>query len=216
MQRRTLRRVDKGEIMKRIGVVLLGMFSLISIFQGIGFSADDNNAPECAVTNLNFIGARKQLSSDWKPADQQDELGASVDIQGKGWPISLDFSYLYATQKGKADEIIRNQSFSQLEREAVTEEVGLGLRKNWSDEHGFTVFLGGGAAWVKGSLTFTNVDTFSESKVGWYGTTGFYVTFAHFLNIGVIGRYSDVPLTINNVDLNAGGWHYGAFAGFHF
>jgi hypothetical protein len=171
--------------------------------------------------NLNFLGLRKQMTSDWKPVDEQDELGATFDLRGVGWPFSIDLGYLYATKKGNASTVLSvnnvNTAFDNLEREATTEEVDAGIKKIWTDKRDFSVFLGGGAAWIRGKLKYLDVANFDESKVGWYGTVGFYWTIAKFLNLGVTGRYSDVRLDLGGLkDVNAGGWHYGFLAGVHF
>ncbi len=191
---------------------------LLGGFMEYAAAADDPNTAK--QLNLNIIGARKQLPEDWEPADQQDEIGVDFDIRGHGWPVSLNFVYLYATDKGTAEAIIEQNnvttSFTSIEREAITQEVSAGLKKIWTNEYGFSLFVSGGADWIKGSVEFTNVSTFEESKMGWYAGAGGYYTMFNLINVGVWGRYSDAPLTIAGTELNAGGWHYGALAGIRF
>ena len=203
--------------MKKLLVILI---AAISVVTGVSEFVVASGQSGCASMNLNVLGMRKQLSSDWKPVDQQDEVGGDVDIRGQDWPISINVGYLYASRKGRVDQILQigniSMSFTQLEREAVTEEVFGGVKKIWTDENGFSLFVSGGASWIKGAFRFANAGTFDSARVGWYASLGGYCTLANFLNVGIVGRYSDTTLNIIGADLNAGGWHYGVLAGFHF
>lgn len=202
--------------MKRLIIYVLAVAALASVAGEIAM-ANDQSCPEF---NLNFIGARKMLSDDWKPNNEQDELGATIDLRGANWPVSLELGYLYASKKGTADALIQQgnvtTAFNSLERESRTEEVSAGIRKNWPTSSGFTPFVSAGATWIKATLKYTDVTSFDESKVGWYGSAGIYYTLIKFLNVGVFARYSDSKITLGGTDLNAGGWHYGGLVGFHF
>jgi opacity protein-like surface antigen len=175
---------------------------------------------ECPSFNINVLGMRKELSNDWKPNNEQDEIGGNIDLRGAYWPVSLDLTYLYATNKGNVNETIVNGStFNNVENRAITEEAGLGIKKIWTNNQMWSFFVAGGADWIKGSLRFTGTgiqNSFDQTKVGWYGSAGIYYTLFNFLNLGVTGRYSSVDLTIAGRDIAAGGWHYGFLAGFHF
>ena len=200
-------------------MVIMATVSLGAVVAGTVMAMDNEaNRPSF---NINVIGARKQLSSDWKPTDQQDEIGGDFDMRGNNWPVLLNFAYLYATQKDHADELISvgnvTTAFTNLEREATTEELDLGIKKIWTDESRLSFSLAGGAAWIKGRLKFMDTAKFDDSKLGWYGSAAIYYTFFNFLNVGVNARYSDVKLTLGSRDdINAGGFHYGALVGFHF
>ncbi|MHB9155811.1 MAG: hypothetical protein ACYC5N_09010, partial [Endomicrobiales bacterium] len=191
--------------MKKTIVLLIGVLSLGAVFQDFAFAQQK----ECPSMNFNIIGARKTLPDEWKPTNEQDELGANFDFTGKEWPISFDVGYLYAVRKGRADEIITENNvstaFDNLEREASTQELSAGVKKIWMNEDtDLSLFLGGGAAWITGRLAFTDVETFDESKLGWYATTGAYFTVLEFLNLGVLVRYSDTRIDLDGRDLQAG------------
>lgn len=202
--------------MKKTMLLLLGLVVLAPAFPAAAYAQDE----KCAQINFNVFGMRKLLSDDWKPANEQDELGIGFDVKGDGWPLSLDVAYFYATAKGTADEILTQGNvttqFTDLKRKASIQELNAGIRKTWTDKNGFSLFVGGGAAWTIGRLEFTGVTSFDEAALGWYGTAGAYYTAMKFLNLGIIGRFSDAELNIAGRDRNAGGWHYGFLAGISF
>ena len=204
--------------MKRLIAIGVAVAALSGICGGVALAAEGER--DCPSLNLNVIGARKSLEEAWEPNDQQDELGVNVDVRGAGWPFSIDLAYLVATQEGRADTILDvgeiETSFDNIKQEATTEELSAGLKRIWTGENNFSFFLGGGATWVRGDLDFLDIDKFSDSELGWYATTGAYYTIVNLINIGIIGRYSDVKVNLTGDDVNAGGWHYGAFAGLHF
>jgi len=196
-----------------VSMIATGLFSTI----GQAMAAEGN--PKCPSININVLGMEKQLSSDWKPNDLQDELGASLDLRPATWPLAIEVGYLYATKKGNANTIITSgntsTAYNNLQTQAITEEAFAGLKKNWTNAAGWNLFVSAGASWIKGSLQFANVGNFDSSQVGWYASLGGGYVIANFLELGVIGRYSNNTVNVIGRDINAGGLHYGVYAGIH-
>ena len=161
--------------------------------------------------NANLIIGQKSLEEDdWKPVEDQTELGILVDFRKVGWPVSIAIDLLGA---GDVHESGVNKDTG------FTSENHLGVRKIWDDTGtGFRPYVGGGIAVVFGKLEIkTGATTVEEDDTGsgfWIGA-GTYWTAGPKLNLGLDIRYSQADVTLFNKEREAGGLHTGLFVGYH-
>lgn len=174
--------------------------------------------PAMAAGNVNvFLGGKFLDENDWEPVEKQLEGGLLVDFGGTNWPVNLAVDLLYSSGE---DSIFAMNGFNvtSLHLEGSTAEIDVGLRKNWGHaEKGF-VSLGGGfaviQATVKGDFQGNSA---SDDDVGYGGwiSAGAVSTFSQKWNIGIHARWSKAEVTIGTVTGEAGGFHGGLLAGYH-
>jgi len=95
--------------------------------------------------NANFLIGQKQLDeNDWKPVEDQFELGVLVDFRKVDWPVSIAIDFL-----GSAD--VHESGVNK--DEGFTFENHIGVRKIWEDTgSAFRPYLGGGVAVLSGKI----------------------------------------------------------------
>ena len=95
---------------------------------------------------------------------------------------------------------------------------GVGARKYWDPVEAVSVFVGGGIA-IGGGAFGIDTDLGDSSDSGW-GTgiwldTGVVFKLDNVINLGVELKYSFLPVTIFDTDVNAGGVQFGLVMGYH-
>lgn len=184
---------------------LLGFFPINSAFAGERTWSGNVNGT---------IGGKWLESSDWAPVENQLEVGVEVDFRPPQWPFNLAFGV-----SGSAAEKDVNTSFGTLTATGTTAELDFGIKKIWEPPSQVRPFIGGGLAIISGKFEGEDLSGFSvseeDSGVGVWAGGGVYVTLARHFNIGAEIKYSYAKITLFGVDTNAGGFHAGAFFGYH-
>ena len=173
--------------------------------------------------NINvFIGGKFLDEDDWEPTDDHFELGAQLDFRPVDWPVNIavDFSHSW----GEDSEYVTFYDpwigwiGVDVDLEASTTEVNLGIRYIYEELPYVRPFIGGGPAlvWANAEASALGIRV-SDDDFGfgfWIGG-GAYVTLAEHFNIGAQVRYSWAELELFDVDVAAGGWHVGGLIGYH-
>jgi len=161
--------------------------------------------------NANFLLGQKQLDEDdWRPVEDQFELGVMVDFRKSHWPVSIAIDLL-----GSADvhEIGINKDTG------YTLENHIGVRKIWDDTGtDFRPYIGGGVAMVSGKIerkTGATIEEQDDTGTGFWLGAGTYWTVGPKLNLGLDIRYSQADVTLFNKEREAGGIHTSLFVGYH-
>ena len=161
-----------------------------------------------------FLGQKNLDKDDWEPVEEQGEFGIEVDFREKDWPVNIAIDVLASSD----DQSIIDPFFGQVDLEGKTTEFNIGIRKIW-DESSVRPFIGGGLSYIRAEakVTIPGIGSNSESDTGvgiWLGG-GVYFTLGEHFNLGVELKYSDANVTIADVDVAAGGTHFGLLAGYH-
>jgi opacity protein-like surface antigen len=163
--------------------------------------------------NANLLLAGKRLDADqWQPTDREGELGLQTDFQRTNWPVAVAADLLAA----RSDASIAQNGFT--EQRSRTSELDLGARKYWRPGPHVSPYLGGGLALVTGELEMmgpggTVSDTDSGAGV-WIGG-GIKWILSDVFNIGIDAKLSHADVSLFGSDKNAGGFHLGLLAGYH-
>jgi len=160
--------------------------------------------------NINFfLGAKALNEDDWKPVDEQGEFAIEGDFRSTDWPVSIAIDILGATDE--ANEL-------GLDFESTTTEFNIGVRKIWDSAERMRPFVGGGisfmSAEVKVSAGGASLSTDDTGTGFWLGG-GIYWTFNERFNIGFEAKYSSATVEFADVEVNAGGGHFGLILGVH-
>jgi len=163
-----------------------------------------------ATGNVNFSLGQKFLNSDWKSGDtdlrDQFEFGAMFDIRPQPWPINIAIDLLGSRIK---DNGITGD----------TSELSLGVRKYFLEDTTVQPFVGGGIADITGSESHRQQGSnviIEDDAFGVWLMGGLMFRPTQHLNLGFDVRYSAANITFLDKDVQAGGVHYGLFAGYHF
>lgn len=156
-----------------------------------------------------YLGQKQLNDEDWSPLEKQMSLGMILDVKRQSWPMSIAFDLI-----GSAD-IEENGANKQ---EAYTIEKHLGVRKTF-EPAGMPVkpYIGGGLALINAKLkdrtssTSTSVD---DDAVGTWLGAGAYLPISSNFQLGIDVRYSQADVTLDQVEHEAGGLHWGATAGY--
>ncbi len=160
--------------------------------------------------NANFSLGQKFLNSDWNNGGtdlrDQFEFGALFDMRPKTWPINLAVDLLGSTIKDNGVT-------------GSTSEFAIGVRKYFMEQTNVQPFVGGGIANIMAKESVreqgSNVSV-DDNAVGLWLAGGIQFQPAPHLNLGADLRYSNAQVTFVGKDVEAGGVHYGLFAGYHF
>lgn len=187
---------------------------VISMLSVILMASSVVNA-DVSTGNFNImLGSKSLEEDDWGPElDQQFELGALFDFRQAGWPVSI-----------AADLLVSADSYTDapgVEITGSTVEINAGLRKHIETGTGLTPYIGGGLALIKAELEAeastgfgTVTITEDDAALGFWVNTGLAWTINQ-VNLGLDLRYSDAEVTLFGIDGEAGGTHFGVFAGYH-
>ena len=173
--------------------------------------------------NVNvFIGGKFLDEDDWEPVEEQFEFGLQIDFRPVDWPINLAADISHSRDEGSEYVLIYDPWFGYIgmdvDLEATTTEVNLGIRYIYEELPYVRPFIGGGPAliWVDTEGTALGI-TVSDDDWGlgfWIGG-GAYVTLAKHFNLGAQVRYSWAKVELFDEKFQAGGWHLGGLVGFH-
>ncbi|MDD5712747.1 MAG: hypothetical protein PHY31_08325, partial [Smithellaceae bacterium] len=95
--------------------------------------------------NLNLLLGTKGLDEDdWRPVDQQGEVGLECDFRHTSWPISIAVDLLGAV--GRDDKVV---SGNTVYVDSRTSEFSLGIKKIWDDHPSARPFVAGGLSFVR-------------------------------------------------------------------
>lgn len=167
--------------------------------------------------NLDALFAQKQMDSDdWRPIQDQLELGVAGTFGGETWPVQIagDF-YRSAGQ----DTVRGYDQFGDpvsVELEGDTTEIGFGVRKIFVAD-ALRPHVGAGLAFVSASVraraSTGESASDSDSAVGPWIAAGAMVRAGTNVNIGLLVRWSTATVDLNGYDGDAGGLHFGVTIG---
>lgn len=165
-------------------------------------------APVLAMSgNINGFIGQKSLENDWKPVEDQMEVGVVADFRDPAWPISIATDLFYSwDDSGSGTGSI----------DGMTVELDVGVRKLFGmSGYGYPMhpYVGGGLALVMADVDAPGGSD-DDTGAGYWVGGGILWTMANRMNLGLDVRYSDAEVTLHNVDVNAGGTHYGILIGY--
>jgi opacity protein-like surface antigen len=170
-----------------------------------GARADSN-----LTGNINFSLGQKFLESDWDKNNtdlrDQFEFGALFDFRPQTWPINIAVDFLGSTIK---DNGITGS----------TGEFAVGVRKYFLENTNIQPFVGGGVTSITGKQSHRDrgsIVSIDDTGIGPWLMAGVQFRPATHLNLGFNVRYSHARVTFLDDDMDAGGVHYGLFAGYAF
>ncbi len=162
--------------------------------------------------NLNLLLGEKILSErDWTTeggADwsKQFEAGIMFDIREKSWPVNIALDLL----SSKKTVTIHGRDV-----DGKTSEFALGVRKYFREDQLVKPYVGGGLANITAEMS-SGDNSSSASQIGPWIDGGVKFNPIKALNVGADVRYSQAETEINGDKIQAGGWHWGLFAGWNF
>ena len=170
---------------------------------------------QAAGTFSVLYGQKSLEKSDWEPLDSQSELGFLVTFQQPDWPLAFAGSYL-----SSEDSYTETAFFTvPVKITAETTEVSFGIRKNLSEER-VKVFVEGGLASISAKITVKPTgfasSSDSDSAMGFWFGAGLDAMVGDSVSIGGLVRLSSANVTLGDVDVAAGGTHFGLYAAYHF
>ncbi len=156
--------------------------------------------------NVNFfLGAKALEENEWEPVEDQVELGIEIDFRQQNWPVSIAIDLLVA-----ADE----DDFFGANIESKTSELNIGVRKIWDKSPHVRPFIGGGVSFISGEFKAFGFSE-DDSAMGFWIGGGVYWTLTEHFNLGLELKASSAEITLFDVDVNAGGGHFGLLIGYH-
>ncbi|HEX4048018.1 MAG TPA: hypothetical protein VH309_09305, partial [Elusimicrobiota bacterium] len=168
--------------------------------------------------DLNVLAAEKFLdTTDWGPTNRQGELGLMSDWQWGDWPAEIAVDLLAASRQAPVS------AAPYASQEAHTFELGLGARKFWRRGEELRPFLGAGPEAAFAVLEYTGAagpqPSLSSGVGGSFGAWadgGVLWAFTPVFNLGFDARWSAADVRLFGGERDAGGLHFGLFAGYHF
>lgn len=167
-----------------------------------------------AAGSFNVMFGNKSLKeNDWKPVESQTEYGLGFEFQKPSWPLTLVMSYSKST-----DSAVIPTFGGDIKMTGETSALNIGARKYLIKDH-VRIFVEGGLASISATANIEFQGLFasvSDSAVGpWFGA-GAAVMVSDVMSIGVLGRMSSASVVFADVEVDAGGTHFAAFAAYHF
>jgi len=154
-----------------------------------------------------FLGKKFLDEDDWKPLDDQSEIGFFLDFRPKKWPVNIAIDYLDSEEYG-----FQNISGTITYVERGTEEINIGIRKIFKITPNIRPYIGGGLAYIRGE--FKSITSDDDAGTGIWIDAGLYWDFIEHFYLGVDLRYSKAEITLFGADVEAGGFHVGWMGGF--
>lgn len=196
------------------------VFILIFIFVfSIGGISPALAEEERWTGNVNFfLGIKTLDDDDWEPIEEQGEAGISVDFRQQSWPINLVVEYLHSASDEEDAVVCDSLGCFNLEAEGETSEVNIGFRKIWDSDHTVRPFLGGGVSFMKAEFTLSALGvevSASDSGMGFWLGGGVYWTLSDHFNLGLEAKLSTADVNFEGIESDAGGFHLGLLAGYH-
>lgn len=184
--------------------------------------------------NINLFGGQRSVDfkDHWSndiDVSKQNEFGVKIDFKQQDWPVSIAIDYLFSSDddSASATRVFPGLDTVSVEEDVTgkTSELNLGIRKIWDLPSPIHPFIGSGISLATAKL---DIDTTVTSSAGFgsisvsHSTTdtgvgvwidgGVYGTLAEHFNIGVALAWSRATVTLFD---EAGGFHYGLLAGYH-
>ncbi len=191
--------------------------SRMIVVLGLGLIAVSAASAAGSTANVNFFLGNKSLDEDdWADIDQQPEFGALMSFGGSDWPVHVAVDVLGSTKEKTVFEL--STEFGDLSGKltGTTTEVDLGVRKVWALGK-VRPFVGGGIAIINGEVKFevgdVSISTDDTGTGAWVDGGVFWRLGKHF-NIGVEARFSRAQISLEGIDVEAGGSHLGMILGF--
>ena len=157
---------------------------------------------------FNLILGQKSLEpDDWKPVEDQIEVGLESTWGGSTWPIHIAVDVTFSEN----DEEVEGIEF-----EGRTIEVSLGVRRAFNFKW-FHPYAGGGIAVIKSDIEatgFGETNSDDDAAVGYWAGGGLLWHIGAHVNLGLAVRFSGAETTLQGVDGESGGLHYGVAVGF--
>ena len=153
-----------------------------------------------------FYGSKSLDEVEWRPVDDQDEIGLMLDVQFSDLPLSVAFDYLTSDDTG----IFEGDTYK-----GETTELHIGIRQYIDEGNALVPYIGGGVATIEGEYSGRGRLETDEATGLWVGI-GFNWMLGKKFHIGADFRYSSAELTLFNREVDGGGVHLGATAGFSF
>ena len=198
-------------------MVLVIICFLLSI-PSVSFCQTSLN-PHSWSGNVNLLlGAKFLDDDDWEPVDEQVEGGILVDFKQNRFPLSIAIDLLYSGNDQDIGVDVFGFGTFGAHVEARTTEVNIGVRKIWEKFETVRPFIGGGMAIINAELeskTLGASESDDDTGLGVWIDAGIYLTLSQRFNLGVDARWSRAEVDLFGVTGQAGGWHIGAMAGFH-
>ncbi len=163
-----------------------------------------------------FLGQKSLNDKDyWQPAEEQGEFGIEIDFRQRDWPINIAIDLMGASGEGDFFDSV-NGTIDKFK--SRTSEFNIGIRKIW-DGTPVRPFIGGGVSFMhaEAEVEVPGLGSFTDTDDGtgfWVGG-GVYFTFNYNFNLGFELKYSKADVTLENVNTDAGGTHFGLLVGYH-
>jgi len=158
------------------------------------------------VFDIHAFGGGKILrKDDWAPADQQFEYGGEMDFQPSSWPIALTAGYYRGHASGDAGD-------GMGDFKSTTTEIQAGIKKFWQSGSVGRPYVGGGVTFASAKGELEDVSSKDNGVGAWIGG-GYLFQFGRHFDLGIDTKYSYAKVTVEGVDVNAGGLHVGVLAG---
>jgi len=160
-----------------------------------------------AANNVSlFYGSKSLDDVSWQPVEDQQEIGFMLDFQFSDLPLSVAFDYLASDDTG----VFEGDTYK-----GETTELHLGIRQYIDEGKTLVPYIGGGVAAVEGKYSGRGRLERDEATGIWVGI-GFNWMLSKEFHIGADFRFSSAELTLFNKEVDGGGVHLGATAGFSF
>ena len=162
--------------------------------------------------NINVtLGMNFMDNDDWKPLDEQKEIGVNIDLCGNA-PIALTLGYCRSSD---------GENIDGLDIDTSASEIRVGIKKIWEVDDNVNLFLGGGYTHIAVDADISNGEQYlsvnddDSAHGGWIGC-GAYMTINETVNLGVQVEYSRADVELFGVGADAGGTHVALIVGYHF
>ncbi|RAP35089.1 hypothetical protein DID80_06750 [Candidatus Marinamargulisbacteria bacterium SCGC AAA071-K20] len=166
--------------------------------------------------HINIQFGRKILnSSDWKPLEEQTEIGGDFDIKIK----NSNTYFVFGLLKSGKSETETDDFFGTAKLTLTTKEIRLGLRKYYSGSDTFNLLYGGGITLGNVDLKFkwnSFEDSVSKFGLGYYLEVAPTFKLSEGIHAGIKFDYSSFNITSNSTTTSGGGFHYALFTGVNF
>jgi hypothetical protein len=162
--------------------------------------------------NLNLSLGKKFLEPAWDPVNEQTELRAALDFRQQRWPVNVAVDFLVSGSE-KAQVASTGRTY-----QGSSAELSLGVRKIWDRRFlSMRPYNGVGLTYAAAALDASDFDNpWRRSSWGLWGQGGVYWELEKHLNLGLEISYSFARVLLFQDKVNAGGFHTGLLAGFHY
>lgn len=157
-----------------------------------------------------FLGRKSMDGNDWRPVQNQTELGVQTTWAQHSWPFAIAGDVFYSSDSGHVSGPLGSASVS-----ATEIEVGLGARKVFVVQQ-LRPFVGVGLDIAHAEVSASPGSSGSDTGVGAWLGGGATVRVTPQLDLGAQLRWSSAKVTMNDNSGDAGGLHFGVIVGYAF